>query len=119
MWVGTRCVMQSRYHLLKMAANLTFYTSLSAEAKWIGDRWCAVAKELPLHAYGTTAQEASARLTEALDALVKTLMIVGGKDQVDEFMTRAGITYEISDCSPDAREPVAVVVPFMRSLDAD
>jgi len=102
-----------------MTSKLTFYTSLSAETKWTGNRWCAMAKKLPIHAYGITEQEASARLAEAMDALVKSLLIVGGKEQLDEYMTRAGISYEISDCSPESRGSSNVVVPFMRSLDAD
>ena len=71
-----------------MATNLTLYTTLNAETKWIGNRWCAIAKKLPLHAYGDTAQEASTRLTLALEALVKTLIIAGGTDEVDAFLKR-------------------------------
>jgi hypothetical protein len=100
-----------------MSADLTFYTSLAAETTWDGKHWCAMAKNLPLYAYGNTAQEASYRLTEALDALIKTLMITGGRDQVDAFMKRAGIAYEISDCAANEREPSTVVVPYMRTLE--
>lgn len=100
-----------------MSSNLTFYTSLSAETTWNGKHWCAMAKSLPIYAYGDTAQEASYRLTEALDALIKTLMITGGREQVDAFMERAGITYEISDCAANEREPSTVIVPYIRPLE--
>src|SRR5687768_11651794 len=101
-----------------MGSQVTLYTTLRAETRWVEDRWCATAKDLPLYAYGETAQEATARLSQAMDALIDTLMIVGGRVAVDDYMKRAGISLEIKDCSADGREPLSVVIPVARSLES-
>jgi hypothetical protein len=100
-----------------MAPKLTFYTSLSAETKWANDRWVATFNDLPLYGYGETAEEASSRLAGA-NALIDSLMIIGGRGAVDDFMQRAGIRFELSESAPSDHEPVSFSLPVVHTLES-
>jgi hypothetical protein len=101
-----------------MVSDVTIYTTLAAETKWVEDRWCATLNDLPLYAYGHSAEEATARLSDAMNGLIDTLMSVGGRAAVDVYMKRAGITLEMRDCTLAGREPLAVIIPIARSLES-
>src|SRR5438046_471994 len=101
-----------------MASDVTLYTTLRAETKWADDRWVATFQDLPLYAYGQTAEEASSRLSGAMNALIDSLMIIGGRAAVDDYMKRAGIQFELSDSLPADHKPVSFVLPVVRPLES-
>jgi hypothetical protein len=104
---------------MSMTSSLKFYSSLPAETRWTHNRWCATQKNLALYAYGKTAQEASSRLMEAMDALVKTLIIAGGEQAVRDYMNRVGLPFEIGNGDDEKRAPISAMLPFVCSLEAD
>jgi hypothetical protein len=102
-----------------MAAEQAIHATFPAETRWVEDRWCATQPNTAVYAYGKTAQEASARLMEAMDALIDSLMIVGGEEAVRDYMKRMGLSFEISEAKHCQQESFSVVLPLMRSLKSD
>ncbi len=100
-----------------MSTKLVINSVVEGRTEELPDRWRSVQEELGLYAYGETADEAAARMRDALSFLVDTLIESGGIEAVTSRFERAGIKVEIAEKSEDEPRTFPLVLTLSRSLD--
>jgi predicted RNase H-like HicB family nuclease len=94
-------------------SKTTLYCSLQARIEEIDGEWRAIEDALGLTARGATPDEATSRLSKAIDLLVDALMEHGGVDAVTARFNRAGVVFTLSDPND---QPVRRTLPLMLSV---
>ena len=91
----------------------TLYCSFQARVERVGGEWRAIEESLGLSAYGPTLEEASNRLSQAINILVDTLLETGGVEAVKARLNRAGLVFTLAE---QEEQPVPRTLPLTLSL---
>jgi hypothetical protein len=98
-------------------AKQTIYSSIQAHIEELDGEWRAVQDSLGLTAYGATVEEASTRLTQALNLLLDTLFKTGGTAAVEERLNQAGLLFQISKPEEKVRRTLPLMLSLVKQLD--
>jgi hypothetical protein len=101
-----------------VASSLTIYSSLPAQTEELEHEWRATQDALGLYAYGKTADEASQRLTTALNLLVDTLMEQGGLQAVTGRLEQAGILFTVEEKGHNVRRKLPLMLSLAKTVDS-
>ena len=100
-----------------MVTELVINSVIEGRTEELPDRWRSVQEELGLYAYGATADEAAARMRDALTLLVDTLLESGGIEAVTSRFQKAGLKVEVAEKSEREPRKLPLVLTLSRSLD--
>lgn len=91
----------------------TLYCSFQARVEEVDGEWAAIEEGLGLSAHGATVEEATSRLSQAINVLLDTLLEHGGIDAVKARLNRAGLVFTLAE--PE-EQIVRRTLPLMLSL---
>jgi len=91
----------------------TLYCSFQARAERVDAEWRAIEDGLGLTAYGATVEEASTRLSQAINILLDTLLEAGGVEAVKARLNRAGLVFSLAE---QEDQPMRRTLPLTLSL---
>jgi len=96
----------------------TLYCSFQARVERVDVEWRAIEDGLGLSAYGSTVEEASNRLSQAINILLDTLLETGGVEAIKTRLNRAGLIFTLAEQEEQpTRRTLPLTLSFAKSLE--